>query len=176
MRPTKYCPKCGGTYGLGFFRRNKVLHAHSTGGRHPICKGCEQTRRDREKAADRWLQKARDTRRRHAPRLGRSIQELEHQFAWQLDQMAHDAAHAYENQCPGCRKPFLTMGHGLGDITLDITDPTRDPFYVTNARWICQTCNRQKSKTPPDEWAELLIGWARWEQQQIIGPLQRTLF
>jgi len=122
------------------------------------------------------MSKARDTRRHHANRLGRSISELDQQFGWHLDHLAHDAEHAYENQCPMCREAFKTMGHGPTDITLDITDPTRDPFYLINTRWICQTCNRKKSCTPPEEWAESVLAAEEWKRRRKIGPAQPNLF
>jgi hypothetical protein len=89
--------------------------------------------------------------------------------------MAQEAKEVYQTKCRGCRKPFTGMLHGMSDISLDITDPKREPFYLTNTRWICQTCNRQKGRTPPEQWAALRIGWDLWEQQQTHGPLQKSL-
>jgi hypothetical protein len=175
MRPMSYCPKCDEMYPLGFFARKGVRYTHRTTGRRAICKGCEQTARDKEKAEDAWRVKAGSTRRHHARRLKVSIPILEQQYGWELAQMAHEAGHAYENNCPGCRKSFKGMRHGLGDITLDIIDRAKDPFYVTNTRWICMTCNREKARTPPEEWAETLIGWRIFERRQKVGPAQRRL-
>jgi hypothetical protein len=176
-RPWKYCTECGGHYPLGFFRRTRVrvAYAYATSNRRPICKGCEQTARDKEKAENSWRVKATSTRRHHARRLKQSVAILEQQYGWQLDQMAHDVEHTYSNNCKGCRKPFGGMLHGHGDITLDITDPEKEPFYLANTQWICATCNREKARTPPDEWAETCIGWPLFEHQQILGPRQGSL-
>jgi hypothetical protein len=58
------------------------------------------------------------------------------------------------------------MSHGLSDITLDICDPTIEPYYMTNTKWVCQTCNREKARTPPDKWGAKLVYWKQWAQQQ----------
>jgi hypothetical protein len=165
-RATKYCPTCGGTYPVGFFRRDNSAHICAEGRTRAICKGCEQTARDREKARDRWKGKARDTTRFHAKRMGVAVSILTDHYGWVLDDMAHDAKHAADNSCPYCRRPFTEMEHGFWDVTLDIHDPAKEPFYSTNTKWICATCNRQKKQLSPSEWAETLIGWRMWERQQ----------
>jgi hypothetical protein len=71
------------------------------------------------------------------------------------------------------------MPHGLGDVTLDIVDPANEPFYKTNVRWVCATCNRAKSRTPPDEWAEKLAAWEEWrriQEARRIDPWHGTMF
>jgi hypothetical protein len=80
--------------------------------------------------------------------------------------MAHEAEHTYGNGCPNCSKPFAIMGHGLADITLDMNDPKAPPYYGTNTKWICQTCNRKKGKTDPAIWGAITSGWRQWEKQQ----------
>lgn len=170
-RPWKHCPKCGGEYPQGSFGRNVVRCITQ---RRPTCKLCEQTAGDAIKAARRWTIKVSETRRRHARRLNLPVITLERQYGWDLPRMARDAEHAYNDRCPGCTTPFKDMVHGLGDITLDIRDPEREPFLLTNTEWICVTCNRQKQRTPPEDWAEFCIGRELWLRQQVIGPSQKS--
>jgi hypothetical protein len=58
------------------------------------------------------------------------------------------------------------MGHGLADITLDVIDPAAAPYYGTNTKWACQTCNREKGTTPPALWGAKLNAWRQWEKWQ----------
>ena len=90
--------------------------------------------------------------------------------------MTHDIRHAYENTCPYCWQPFEDMAHGLADLTADIIDPRREPYYRTNVRWCCMTCNREKQKTDPDLWEKKLEMWARWRVNQTTQPEQLTFF
>ena len=105
-------------------------------------------------------------------------------YGWDPERMAHDAEHVYSNSCPECSKPFKGMGHGLNDMTLDIIDPQKQPYYNLYTRWICMSCNRAKSSTPPDEWGQRRAYERKWfRRQQLIsmnphefGPPQRSLF
>jgi hypothetical protein len=134
-----------------------------------ICFLCQQTARDIKKRVNRWHVKIRDTTKRHARSLGIPVHELIHCYGWHPDRMEHDARLAYENDCLYCRKSFLYMGHGPNDITLDIHDPTTPPYYSTNVRWICHTCNQQKSRTPPALWARRRIYYDKWQAHQDAG-------
>src|SRR5262249_44231693 len=164
--------RCTGPCGLeypeeAFFRRNpRVANAFAT--RRPVCIGCETTARNDEKGRDRLLAKARDTIRRHARKWGLTAADFCEQFGWNIDQLKHDINHASKNGCPYCHRQFATMGHGLSDITIDIINPKTDPLYTTNTKIICQTCNREKGRTPPEIWAHKLICWARWEKQEEL--------
>lgn len=131
-----------------------------------VCKGCEQTARDAVKLRDRWRPKVGDCIRRHARRLDLEPDVLRHEYGWDITRMAHDAEHTYENWCPYCAQPFALMDHGLADITLDIFDPSQPPYYGVNTRWICATCNREKGRTSPSEWAALLAAWERWRRRK----------
>lgn len=68
------------------------------------------------------------------------------------------------------------MGHGLADITLDIQDPYRLPFYCTNTRWCCQDCNRDKGDMTPDEFEADRQIRNLWERSKREGPEQGMLF
>ena len=75
--------------------------------------------------------------------------------------MAHDLRHALDNTCAYCWFPYNEMGHGLDDVTVDIIDPKKDPYYHTNVQWCCRTCNSAKSTLPPELWARRLIEFRR---------------
>lgn len=165
------CDRCGGNYDEVGFRRWKDARLCSVQTHASICIGCEQTERDTEKRANRAKIKARDTLRRHADRFielgfATSRAEFTERFGWSLDRIIHDLEHTYENWCSGCSGVFKEMGHGLSDITLDICDPRSPPYYATNTRWICQTCNRAKGRTPPEKWGARIVYWHQWRAQQ----------
>jgi hypothetical protein len=175
----KECARCGGLFDAeAFFGRNHARYAYLA--RHAVCLGCQQSARDTEKARDRWPAKVRDTIRRHARQLGVTVGVLVKEFGWQFDRLLHDVQHAYRNGCPYCRESFAGMGHGFADITLDIVEPTQDPRYTINTKWVCATCNREKGRTPAELWDRKLAAWDEWERQQQHlrrnGPLQRKLF
>jgi len=118
------------------------------------CSLCEQTKRDK---VDIFIQKARDTRRRHAERLDIATAVLEAKYGWTLERLVHDAKHHWENGCVDCGIAFQKMpGMGLSELTLDITNPREPPYYGINTRWICNGCNRRKGRKSPDRYgAEL---------------------
>jgi hypothetical protein len=88
------------------------------------------------------------------------------QYGWKVDQMAHDIEHAHKNGCPYCHRSFSEMGGGLSDVSLDIWDPQKQPFYALNTRWVCRTCNKEKQRTPPELFGEVRMSWERWERHQ----------
>jgi hypothetical protein len=172
------CSRCCGEYHEVFFRGAGLSNAYS---RHkylrPVCIGCEQTRRDKHKQSNRARAKVVDAIRRHAERyirdgLAKTRADFEEDFGWNISQMLHDLEHAYVNGCPYCNERFSEMGHGLSDITIDICDTRQPPYYGVNTRWVCATCNREKSRTPPELWGAKLICWKRWNEQQ--GNLERN--
>lgn len=167
------CSRCGGVFDEETFFRK----AHSTRNcrwreaRHYVCIGCEQTARDEKKYANRALVKARSSLRTHAAKyIARGVvatkAEFVERFDWDVKQMAHDINFEYGNGCRRCRRSYATMGNGLADITLDIIDPQALPYYRTNVRWICKTCNTAKGATRPDDDGKRLEAWTRWERQQ----------
>ena len=162
------CNKCGGTYDAIFFESggsNKVgMHTYLAKSRS-ICKGCSQSARDKSKLANRWRSKMRSTRKMHAQKFSKSLDDFENFYKWNLEQMEHDARHAYENGCPLCGETFFLMGHGLADITLDIIVRDSPPVYGTNTRWLCATCNRQKGKYTMREHGTLMVNWQLWKHQ-----------
>jgi hypothetical protein len=136
------------------FRRgggHGARYASSAHRRNRVCRACEQTARDQRKIVNRWPTKARDTIRRHAVRLGIPKDELIGRFGWDAARLAHDAEFQYRNGCNYCTELYAGMGHGLADITLDVQDPEKPPYYLTNTKWCCQTCNRKKGRMNPDD-------------------------
>ena len=172
MVAAKTCSRCFVTYEGDevevFFYSRKGIPL-------PICIGCELTARTQKTRANRWLQKARDTRRHHANRLGRTVEDLTRFYGWHLMRMAHEAQHVYKNGCQECGLGLEDMGHGLSDLTLDIFDPTGLPTYGANTRWICITCNRAKGDRPPRLHAAWRSAWARWQTRSPSTQLTLNL-
>jgi 5-methylcytosine-specific restriction endonuclease McrA len=140
-----------------------------------ICRPCEQTARDGKKVSNRWAVKARDVIRRHAVRLGTRWQDIKTPddliriYGWDAERLAHDAEFQYANGCNYCGHPYREMGHGLADITLDVQDPDARPFYRTNTKWCCQTCNRRKGNTSPDAFEADRQIYECWSEQRACG-------
>lgn len=161
----RQCMQCNGWYDPIFFESIGHLRGVHTSYRSAVCKGCAQTNRDGQKAHNRWRSKMRNTRKSHAQKFNISESDLENVYKWRIEQMEHDARHAYENGCPNCGHTFAEMGHGLADITLDIIVREAAPIYGNNTRWICHTCNRQKGKYTMKEYSTLMVEWQRWKRQ-----------
>jgi hypothetical protein len=68
----------------------------------------------------------------------------------------------YGNGCSYCHGAYAKMGHGLQDITLDIVDRSKEPYYGTNVKLCCGTCNKAKGDLPPWKWELKLSLWRRW--------------
>lgn len=181
------CSRCGGIYDEVFFRRTRTVSAiaDTYSDRRPVCIGCEQTGRDERKRQRRSLVKARNALRTHANKyiLAGTVttqSEFAERFDWDIKQMAHDIDHTASNGCQRCRRSFKSMGNGLSDVSLDIIDPKKLPYYRTNVRWICRTCNSAKSDIDPDEDGRRLEAWAKWEKRQAelaeADPNAGTLF
>jgi hypothetical protein len=180
----KQCSRCHGIFNVAFFAKNrKVVFGLVYQTERSVCIGCQQTGRDRTKQENRFRDKARNCIRKHAERLCKkwecSTKEFADRYGWSIDNIEHDLKHAWENGCPSCRKSFRSMGHGISDMTLDIMDPTREPFYMNNVQIQCRTCNTAKGDRPPDQWAIVKIAWSEWERHQAQlakDPWYGTLF
>jgi hypothetical protein len=170
---SRRCNRCGTDYRGHLVEYTFRLDASSrqphTTRRKTICRPCERTGRDTKKRGNRWKVKASDTIRRHAGRLGIDKADLITRYGWAPDRMAHEAEHAYENGCNYCGGRFADMGHGLADITLDVIDRDRPPYYLTNTKWCCQTCNRKKGVLSPDEFEADRQMWAAWERARKLA-------
>jgi hypothetical protein len=160
------CPSCGIEY-------PPRLVEWAFRDRRRVCEMCKQTRR---KQRNPWAVKAQNAIRHHAPRLGIDKGELVTVYGWDPQRLALDAEHQYAGRCNYCGKPYAGMGHGLADITLDIQDPTRPPYYCTNSKWCCQRCNRDKGAMSPEAFEarrQVLNHW-KWSKNQL--PEQGMLF
>lgn len=190
-QPTrKTCRRCGRLCDEeAFFRWNSDARLRIPNReRRTICIGCEIDTRTERVRADRWMEKARTTLAHHAQawsmahrdelwaneqRKRLRPQEYARRFGWRLPEMAHDAEHTYSNRCYYCRTAFDTMGHGLADLSLDIVNPRELPYYATNCRWACITCNREKATLSPEMWSRRLQEWDRheeWKQSRKRNP------
>ncbi len=137
-----------------------------------VCRPCEQTGRDTKKRANRWAVKSRDVIRRHALTLGsrwdnvQDPDDLIRIYGWDPDRLAHDAEFQYGNGCNYCGHRYQDMGHGLADITLDVVDREKPPYYRTNTKWCCQTCNRKKGKLDPTDFEADRQIYEIWSESQ----------
>lgn len=164
------CNRCGEMYPPHLveaaFRSVRTRDASCVRRPGNICRACADTARDQRKVANRWAVKARDVVRRHAIRLEISKEDLVERYGWNPGLLAHDAEFQYGNGCNYCAHPYIEMGHGLADITLDIQDRSKPPGYRTNTKWCCQTCNRKKGAMTPEAWEAHLEMWRRWASHQ----------
>lgn len=176
----KNCRVCRQDRPIVFFRVDKT----GTYMCRNVCLGCEQHHRDDVTFRARPAKKAHNTLMRHAQKyikrgLVASIRDFAERYGWDTKQIAHDIEHAYLNGCPYCLESFASMANGLWDLTLDIIDPSTPPYYRTNTRWCCATCNREKQQTPPDLWGAKLQAWAAWRawhEARQADPWYGTLF
>jgi hypothetical protein len=185
------CQTCGTTYPADvaemFFRRGWSSRIRDE--RRRVCIGCEQTLRDERKRLCRAKTKAHDTIANHANKYGMRKADFARKYGWDADRIAHDVEHAYENTCNYCWRPYAEMEHGLADVTIDIVDPQKEPYYATNTKPCCRTCNTEKGPLNPEQWARKRIGWQLWQDHQTLiaegladlpGPVDRrgnpTLF
>lgn len=164
------CNRCGTDYPPHLvetaFRTNNTRGRHDASKRRWLCRACEQTGRDGRKVVNRWPVKARDVIRRHAVRLGVDKADLIGRYGWDPERLAHDAQYQYGNGCNYCGGNYAQMGHGLSDITLDIMDRDKPPYYRTNTKWCCQTCNRKKGTMTPDDFEADRQVWELWRRQR----------
>jgi hypothetical protein len=143
------------------FRKNSVGQVHLT---RPVCVGCELTDRNDPTPEERARRKAQNSIATHAEKYGMKPLEFAKRYGWDVERMVYDILHGHENTCPYCWERYDVMGHGLSDITLDVVDSKAEPYYGTNVRWCCQTCNREKSTMSPELWARRLIFWKQYMQ------------
>lgn len=171
----KMCRKCKQVYPDVFFYQNTVRKLETRG--FPkiyrlvklICIGCQIDERTTKKRRDRPHAKAYRTLTRHADKYIRlklieNREKFAEMYGWDLDRMAADIEHGYKHVCPYCDEKFTEMGNGLSDITLDILNPKMAPYYRTNVRWCCSTCNQTKRRLSPEEWEEFQAAMKKWKQ------------
>src|SRR5262245_6436335 len=173
MSPTKRCEQCGRVFTIEFFRLSGDASMHASRRHMSVCMGCEQTARDKTKREmKRFPAKVDATTRRHSQKLGIPVIDLVLRYGWDAKRMAHEAEYAYGNGCSYCGEPYGSIGHGLSDLTLDIVDPTKEPYYVVNTRWCCKTCNTSKARSDPATWAAKLAAWNEWRKTPMLKPMQ----
>jgi hypothetical protein len=177
-RQTKRCARCRRDFDLIFFTLNrKVKYRSADQYRRAICKGCDQLLRDRNKHQNPFLSKAYSAIRDHAHRLSHTVEEMRNKFGWNPCDIAHQMEHAYGNGCLVCHRLYASMGHGLGDLTIDIVDPSREPYWCSgNVRLICNTCNQEKRDMDPIDYAIYRAEWERFETEPIPNDPQIDMF
>jgi hypothetical protein len=139
-------------------------------GRKRLCCMCERVSRQNQRNP--YLVKAHSVIRRHADGLKIRREDLVTIYGWDPQILAQDAEHQYAGRCNYCRDPYI----GLADITLDIQDRQRKPYYCTNTKWCCQGCNRDKGVMTPEEFEARRQIRALWKQSKNDPPEQLMLF
>jgi hypothetical protein len=175
---TKKCSRCGGTWDEeAFFRKDSSTNRRSAGALaeqfRSVCIGCELSERNDPTPEERARRKAQNSIATHAEKYAMKPLEFAKRYGWDLERMIYDIMHGHENTCPYCWERYDVMGHGLTDITLDIVDPKLEPYYRTNVRWCCATCNREKASMAPELWDRRLIVWPqymKWREQVRENP------
>jgi hypothetical protein len=165
------CRKCNGEYSEGFFVGHDNSQRAGASYKDKVCIGCQQSARDKAKRHNRPREKARRTIRSHSDKyikLGevKTQDEFIDMFGWDIDQMAHDISHAFTNSCPYCLESFKDMGNGLADVTLDVIDSKELPWYKTNTKWVCGTCNNAKKTKSRQLWEERMRDYQKWNEQR----------
>ncbi len=165
----RQCRRCAYVYEgadmirVMFTTTSRGLHARRPPHLRSICNPCLQTDRDARKARDRFADKARSTIRLHARRFGMASKDFSARYGWNVKDIAHQMRHDFENGCKYCLRPYASMPGGLSSLTLDVIDPRRQPYYLTNTVITCMTCNREKSDLPPEDYELKRLGWRQWE-------------
>ncbi len=171
--PRSDCARCGTVYyphlAEWAFRKPLATERLSSRVRYQVCRACEYAARDLRKQRNRWAVKARDVIRRHAARLDIDKDLLIAVYGWEPRRLAHDAKHQYAHGCSYCGELYAEMGHGFADITLDIQDRSRAPYYCTNTKWCCQDCNRKKGAMTPEAFEANRQIWKLWNEPKD-GP------
>jgi hypothetical protein len=150
---------------------NSGLYTNQKIYRDKRCMGCRDKATDEKNARNRFVKKAYNTLYGHAQKaidagFAKSLDEFRALYGWDVQQIAHDMAHAYKNGCPICHKSYKSMAHGYKDLTLDIIDPRKLPYYGVNTQLICSTDNTRKQRTDPADYGEVMLGWRIWEEHQ----------
>jgi hypothetical protein len=176
--PQRTCKRCGTAYygdevAAMFSQRTdrqKYINVNSA------CNPCLITARTQAKEVNRFIVKAKSTIKHHARKFSEerenrpawvsSQTELVDRFLWDVKRIAHDMEHAWQSSCNDCGYAFQSMPNGLHDLTLDIINPGEPPYYGTNTRFVCTTCNRKKSRTPSKLWGASKAATMRWVKRQ----------
>ena len=164
---TKHCIQCGGEWDLEIaFRRDASKLRRSAGilaeQYRARCIGCELTDRNDPTPDERARRKAKNTITHHAEKYEMKPIDFAKRYGWNVERMVYDVLHGLENTCCYCWDRYERMGHGLDDITLDVVDRDREPYYSTNVKWCCRTCNSEKATMTPEQWARRCDFWRQY--------------
>src|SRR5262249_8552851 len=155
MQFARTCARCGYTYEgeeveVAFQSAMGSRSTRTSGHKRSICVVCIQTDGDQVKQRNRYLVKAASTIKRHAAKYGLSVAAFGESYGGSLSQLAHDLEHQYKKGCSSCHGNYEKRGHGLQDITVYIVNRLAEPYYGTNVKLCCGTCNKAKGSLPPD--------------------------
>ena len=157
------CRECGGRYDPEWFQ------SHTKNDGTIVfdldCLLCAQSKRDN---TDPFYRKAYDATRRHAEKYKMPMKEFQEEYGWDVKKIAHEMKHAWENGCGDCDEPYQGMENGLRELTLDILDPTKEPYYRTNVRIICNGCNQRKSSMSPERYERFIKYGKKWKRNQTV--------
>jgi hypothetical protein len=87
--------------------------------------------------------------------------EWAERYGWDKYRIKRALEQEYAGPCWHCGTLYATMGHGLADLTVDIVRPDDEPYWGTNTRLCCMTCNREKSRMPSELYERRRQEWAR---------------
>lgn len=168
---TKVCKRCHKRLPVttDFF----CVDRRGTASLRATCKMCESNMRHAE---DRWKLKAQDTRAYHrlmaleqykiSPESFSSwdghYETFDKTYGWDAEKIAREMEAVYEGPCRICGKPYKTMGHGRHDLTVDLLDPTSEPFYEDNTRFVCGSCNSRKGAKTREQDRQAKAAYQRW--------------
>lgn len=133
------------------------------------------------------LSKMRSLRAKKASKFDKTIPYMEVVLGWNLDEMAASLIHAIKDErCrgPRCgRLPFrqlVTDDRMLELITCDILDPSTDPLWCMNVRWVCSTDNKGDGRLSMKDRAARLIEQRSIDMHlpngQVVTVTQETLW
>lgn len=172
--PTKLCRRCHKRLPAttDYFARHRI--AHGVTQLEATCRMCKADIRHRENP---WRVKAWRTIELHThaymdeytrtpqafPSWDGSYATFAKAYGWAPGLIAGEMQAAYEGPCRSCGGYFKEMGHGRGDLTVDIIDPSQEPFYQYNTRLVCRSCNGRKGARMPHKEARLRQAYERWQ-------------
>lgn len=142
---------------------------------HAVCKMCESKKRHSQ---DIWKRKAQRTIAYHRLRALEQYQIAPERFPswdgryetfattyeWFIEKIAREMEAAFGGVCKICGEPYKSMGHGRGDMTVDIMNHTLEPFYADNTRIVCLTCNSGKGAKTLDEERQRKKAYKIWSE------------
>lgn len=140
-----------------------------------ICNGCLLRDRFTKTRTHPFLEKAQNTRRDHAKKLGFSMTQMIDIYEWSDGRMTKTFEEAWERVCVYCEDPFREMRGGIQEMTVDIEDRRLLPFWRSNVAICCRNCNSMKGTMVPEEWQIRLHVLRKHRRHLALHPLPTQL-